>query len=158
MVGDSVCLTKKSDAENKKKGLLAATDVNMINLTIKIDTDCTELALTTALVEMLKLEYVDTVEVSSSTDNNVPINRYGPLVIFWKELIYDCNAYCMPSLDAPLLGLKPLLQFKPDFEWANNTVKLRSKMILTICASRLDVDIDSVAQRIVKVAPSLTQI
>jgi predicted aspartyl protease len=67
---------------DKTSGLLPADKVNMVTMTVKVDTGCTELALPKSLVQKLKLAYVDTVLVSSSTDKNVPTERYG-LVIIW---------------------------------------------------------------------------
>jgi hypothetical protein len=108
----------------------------------------------------------------------------------------------MPSLDAALLGLRPLYQLLPDFDWVNNSLKLSvfsfpqkryhinfneidkvigsddkieyfatehqvklqmtneggSKMVLIICANRLDVDIDRVAKTVAHFAPSLKPI
>ncbi|CAF1591380.1 unnamed protein product [Adineta ricciae] len=98
----NVTLFKESDLEKRNRELTGVTDG--------------------VVVERLDLEYFDTVSVSSSTDNNVRIKRYGPVLIYWKEINVQAYAYCMPCLDAPLLGLKPLLQFKPDFEWNKNTL------------------------------------
>ncbi|CAF1323738.1 unnamed protein product [Adineta ricciae] len=118
-----VILLKQSDVEKKNRGLISGTEVHMIRTMIKVNTGCCELALTASLVEQLDLEYFDTVSVSSSTHNNVLIKRYGPVLIHWERIIAPAYAYCMPCLDAPLLGLKPLLQFKPDFDWSNNTLR-----------------------------------
>ncbi|CAF0919219.1 unnamed protein product [Didymodactylos carnosus] len=197
-----VCLMNWSDQQKKSSGLLAANEVNMINMMIKVDTGCSELALPKSLVEKLNLDYVDTVLVSSSTDNNVSIKRHGPVIICWNELIAEALAYCMPSLDAALLGVKPLYQFMPDFDRIKNSLKSSiysfphkqyhinfneidkiigsddkieyfakehnvkihitneggSKMVLIICANRLDVDIDQVAQAVAHFAPSLKPI
>ncbi|CAF1371897.1 unnamed protein product [Adineta ricciae] len=103
-----VTLFKQSDVEKKSRSSLSGTEVHMIRTMIKVDTGCCELALTASLVEQLDLEYFDTVSVSSSTDNNVLIKRYGPVLILWERIIAPAYAYCMPCLNAPLLGLKPL--------------------------------------------------
>jgi len=184
---------------NTAAGTLAADKVNMINMKIKVDTGCSELALPTSLVEQLKLKYVDTVQVSSSTDNNVRIDRHGRMLIFLDGQVYEATAYRMPSLDSALLGLKTLLAMKPDFDWHNNSLKCSilsfpskryyinfndickligpedkidyfskehdvkiqvtneggSKMLLIVCANRLDINIDQVAQTIQHFVPSL---
>jgi hypothetical protein len=46
------------------------------------------------------------------------------VIIYWKGLTTTALAYCMPSLDAALLGLRPLYQLLPDFDWLNNSLKL----------------------------------
>jgi clan AA aspartic protease len=197
-----VCLINEADVQKKLAGVLAASKVHMINMSIKVDTGCSELALPKSLVDKLNLNYVDTVQVSSSTDNNVPINLYGMVIIYWEGLTTTARAYCMPSLDAPLLGLAPLYQFRPEFDWPNNSLKLSvfsfpqkryhinfneidkvigsddkieyfakehqvtlqmkneggSKMVLIICANRLDVNIDRVAETVSHFAPSLKPI
>jgi hypothetical protein len=66
---------------------------------------------------------VDTVSVSSSTDNNISIDRHGPVLIYWEGLVYEAMAYSMPSLDSSLLGLLPLISMKPDFDWYNSTLR-----------------------------------
>jgi hypothetical protein len=67
---------------DKTAGLLPADKVNMVTMTVKVDTGCTERAVPKSLVQKLKLTYVYTVLVSSSTDKNLPTERYG-LVIIW---------------------------------------------------------------------------
>jgi len=146
--------------------------------------------------------HIDMVRVSFSIDNNVPIERYGLVLIYWNELIYEGKAYYMPPLDSILLGLKLLLTMKPDFHWNKSSLKHGilsythkryrinfnkiekvigsddaveyfakehgvkihvtneggSKMLLIICAIRLDVDIDQVAKTVLHFAPSLKSI
>ena len=187
------------DHKKKLTGELAADQVNMVIMKIKVDTGCKELALPTSLVKQLKLGYVDTISVSSSTDNNIPIDRHGPVLIYWDGQVYEAMAYSMPSLDSALLGLLPLLSMKPDFDWYNYSLKRSihsfpnkryhinfgeiykviglddkveyfseehdvkihvtneggSKMLLIVCANRLDVNIDQAAQTIAHFAPSL---
>jgi hypothetical protein len=121
------------------------------------------------------------------------------VLIFWDGQVYEATAYKMPLLDSALLGLKPLLAMKPDFDWHNNSLKRSilsfpskryyidfddirkvigsedkinyfskehdvkiqltneggSKMLLIVCANRLDINIDQVAQTIQHFAPSL---
>ena len=105
-----VCLMNMADYTEKVSGNLAADKVNMITMKIKVDTGCSELELPTSLVQQLKLDYVETVQVSSSTDNNVKIDRYGPVFIFWDGQVYEAMAYHMPSLDSALLGLRGCLE------------------------------------------------
>ena len=76
-----VCLMKVANQKKKSVGLLSVNEVNMINMTIK----------------------VNTVLVSSSPDSNVSTKRYGPVIIYWQKLTTDAFAYCMPSLDEALL-------------------------------------------------------
>jgi predicted aspartyl protease len=68
-----VCLMNEAGEQKKLAGVLAASEEHMINMSIKVDTGCSELALPKSLVDKLNLDYVDTVQVSSSTDNNVLI-------------------------------------------------------------------------------------
>jgi predicted aspartyl protease len=118
-----VCLMNADDFKNKLRGQLAADEVNMVTMEIKVDTGCTELALPTSLVNQLELRYVDTVSVSSSTDNNIPIDRHGPVLIYWNGQTYEGMAYSMPLLDSALLGLKPLMSMRPDFDWGKNSLQ-----------------------------------
>ncbi|CAF1395065.1 unnamed protein product [Adineta ricciae] len=71
-------------------------------MSTKVDTGCRELALPQKLVEQLRLKYQKTVAVSSSTQNNVPIKCYGPVLIYWEGIIHSALAYCMPNLDSAL--------------------------------------------------------
>ncbi len=123
MVEDWRVLDEQARSRKKTAGILDAKKVNMIHMPIKVDTGCRELALPKTLVEQLKLVYVDTVQVSSSTDNNVPIERYGPVIIYWDGLVYEATAYCMPSLDSALLGFRLFLTMKPDFDWHKTSLK-----------------------------------
>jgi predicted aspartyl protease len=118
-----VCLMNEDDYKNKLRGVLPADEVNMVTMTIKVDTGCTELALPSPLVKQLKLNYFDSVLVSSSTDNKVLVDRHGPVLIYWDGQIHKALAFNMPSLDSPLLGLKPLLSMRPDFDWSTNSLK-----------------------------------
>ena len=101
-----VCLMKKQDQEDKTAGKLDAKDVNILRLSIKIDAGCRELALPKALVEQLHLVYSDTVNVSYSTDNNVPIDRFGPVIIvrvttsrYFRIVVRLFFSPSFPSLD-----------------------------------------------------------
>jgi hypothetical protein len=117
-----VCL-RTSKIKKKNAGILDAKKVNIIHMPIKVDTGCRELALPKTLVEQHKLVYADTVQVSSSTDSNVPIERYGPAIIYWDGHVFEATAYCMPSLDSALLGFRPLLTMKPDFDSHKTSLK-----------------------------------
>jgi len=197
-----MCLMNGMDYEKKIAGELATDKVNLVHMKIKLDIGCSELALPKCMVQQLKLNYYDPVKVSSSTDNDIPIERYGPVIIHWDGIIYRGVTYCMPSLDSALLGLKPLYSMKPDIDWFTRSLKrsiftlpfkryqinfndiekvigsddkidyftkdhnvkihltnaLGSKMLLTICAMRFDVDLDKVAETVSHFAPSLTPI
>jgi len=100
-----VCLMNKYDQKQKIAGDLAADKVHMVTMKIKIDTGCSELALPTSLVKQLNLDYFDTVKVSSSTNNNVSIDRHGPMLVYWDGQVFDTTAYHMPSRDSALLDL-----------------------------------------------------
>jgi clan AA aspartic protease len=136
-----VCLMNEADYKKKLGGALTADEVNMVTMKIKVDTGCTELALPTSLVKQLKLDYLDTVPVSSSTDNNVLVDRHGPVLIYWDGQIYKAMAYSMPSLDSPLLGLKPLLSMKPDFDWSTNSLK---RSIISFPNKRYSIKFDEI--------------
>jgi hypothetical protein len=117
-----VCLMNQDDQKKKIAWELAAEKVNMVTMKIKIHTGYSELALPISLVKQLKLDYVDTVQVSSSTDNNLPIDRNRPVLIYWDGQVYEVTAYSIPSFGT-LLGLEPLLSMKLDFDWHNNSQK-----------------------------------
>lgn len=74
-------------------------------------------------MERLNLKLNSTVPVSSSTDVNVPIGRFGPVLVFWKGVVHETEAYCMPKLNSALLGLTALRKMKPDFDWKNMSLK-----------------------------------
>ena len=97
-----------NEEEQKQKvaGELTAREVSMIKMPIKVDTGCRDLALPESLVKRLNLTYVETVRASSSTDNQVPTDRYGTVLVFWEDIVCSTKAYCMPKLDSALLGLQ----------------------------------------------------
>jgi predicted aspartyl protease len=136
-----VCLINMVDHEKKLSEELAADEVNMVTMKIKVDTGCNELALPTSLVKQLKLDYIDTVQVLSSTDNNIPIDRHGPVLIYWDGQVYKAMTYSMPSLDSALLGLKPLLVMRPDFDWEKNSLK---RSILSFPSKRYYINFDDI--------------
>jgi clan AA aspartic protease len=136
-----LCLMNMADHKKKLSGELAADKVNMVTMKIKVDTGCSGLALPTALVKQLNLDYVDTVKVSSTTDNNVLIDRHGPVLIYWDGQVYKAMAYSMPSLDSALLGLKPLLVMKPDFDWDKRSLK---RSILSFPSKRYYINFDEI--------------
>ncbi|CAF3468846.1 unnamed protein product [Rotaria socialis] len=113
----------------------------MMKMNIKVDMGYSELALPTSQVKQLDLGYIDTVQVSSSTDNNIPIDRHGPVLIYWDGQVYEATAYSMPSLDAARVGLKPLISMKPDFNWRKSSLK---RSILSFPSKRYYIDCNDI--------------
>lgn len=83
-----VCLMNAEEKERKVAGALTADKVSMVKMSIKVDTGCRDLALPESLVKRLNLKHSSNVDVSSSTDVNVPIGRYGPVLVFWIQLYW----------------------------------------------------------------------
>ena len=131
-----------------------------------------ELALSADLVQVLQLDYIGTVSLSSATSNNVPTSLHGSVLIYWEGLVVEANVFSIPSL------VTPLLVFRPDFNWVHDGIIQEKieyfkrthgvkicikneggcKMILVVYAIRHDVNIDQVAKTISHFAPSLTPI
>ncbi|CAF1171549.1 unnamed protein product [Adineta ricciae] len=165
-LGMNVTLFKESDIEKRNRELTGATDVHNIYTMITVHTGCCELALTTSLVERLDLEYFDTVSVSSSTDNNDRIKRYGPVLPSAGQregAIAPLKFFCRPADDCFSLNLisigtttrydvkvigcdANIKRFEDEYNVKIHlTNEGSSKMIFILSAKRFDVDLDFVA-------------
>ncbi|CAF1536022.1 unnamed protein product [Adineta ricciae] len=178
-LGMNVTLFKESDIEKRNRELTGATDVHNIYTMITVHTGCCELALTTSLVERLDLEYFDTVSVSSSTDNNDRIKRYGPVLPSAGQregAIAPLKFFCRPADDCFSLNLisigtttrydvkvigcdANIKRFEDEYNVKIHlTNEGSSKMIFILSAKRFDVDLDFVALAVTELVPSLKPI
>ena len=73
-------------------------------MVVKVNTGCSELALSADVMKVLKFDYVDTVLLSSATSRNAPSSMITTIINQRNSIVYDRKTIASFDLGTPRHG------------------------------------------------------